>query len=96
MEHVEFSVSLTHPYVGDLKFVLTSPSGMKSVVNPRENDGSTYLSNWTFMSVRHWGESSKGIWKLTAIDTATGDKGKLTAAMITLHGTPIRTTGVRK
>jgi len=96
VEHVEFSVSLTHPYVGDLKFVLTSPSGMKSVVNPRENDGSTYLSNWTFMSVRHWGESSKGIWKLTAIDTATGDKGKLTAAMITLHGTPIRTTGVRK
>jgi subtilisin-like proprotein convertase family protein/subtilisin family serine protease len=91
VEHVQFTVSVNHSYVGDLKYVLTSPSGMQSIVEPRPNDSSTSLENWTFMSVRHWGEAAKGVWKLSVIDTESGDTGSLISAKITLHGTALST-----
>jgi len=92
VEHVRFTVSVTHTYRGDLKFVLTSPSGMKSIVEPRENDDGTSFSSWSFLSVRHWGETSTGTWRLQVIDTFPGDTGKLTAATLTLLGTRIVST----
>lgn len=86
-EHVQFAVTLRHAYRGDLRFVLTSPSGMTSLVEARPNDAGKALSNWAFMSVRHWGESSKGKWKLAVIDTYAGDTGKLEAATLVVRGT---------
>jgi subtilisin-like proprotein convertase family protein len=87
IEHALFTVSLKHAYRGDLRFVLTSPSGMTSVVESRPNDSGRSLSNWAFMSVRHWGENSTGKWKLAVLDTFKGDVGTLTSATLTLRGT---------
>jgi len=89
VEHVRFTISASHSYRGDLKFVLTSPSGMTSVVEPRENDDGTSFSSWPFLSVRHWGESSTGRWKLRVIDTFSGDSGRLGAATLVILGTRI-------
>jgi subtilisin-like proprotein convertase family protein len=86
VEHVQFRVSAAHSYRGDLKFVLTSPSGMTSVVESRENDDGTSLANWPFLSVRHWGESSTGKWKLRVIDTYSGDTGFLQSASLLIRG----------
>ena len=41
---------------------------------------------WTFTSVRHWGESSKGQWKLAIADRSAFDTGTFHNATIKLHG----------
>lgn len=87
VEHVQVRVSVKHPYRGDLRFVLTSPAGMTSVIESRENDNGTSLTNWPFLSVRHWGENSTGKWKLSVMDTFAGDTGMLVSATLTIFGT---------
>jgi hypothetical protein len=72
VEHVQLRVSVKHSYRGDLRFVLTSPSGMTSIIESRKNDDGSSLTNWPFLSVRHWGESSTGKWKLGVVDTFAG------------------------
>ena len=88
VEHVTVTVSATHAYRGDLVFVLTSPAGTKSTLINRAGDNSTSgYTNWTFSSVRHWGESAAGTWTLTVSDAGAGDTGSLTAASLTVFGT---------
>jgi subtilisin-like proprotein convertase family protein len=87
VEHVQLRVSVKHSYRGDLRFVLTSPSGMTSIIESRENDDGFSLTNWPFLSVRHWGESSTGKWKLGVVDTFAGDTGTLLSVRLTIFGT---------
>ncbi|MBD3558879.1 PD40 domain-containing protein, partial [Planktothrix sp. FACHB-1355] len=80
VEKVEVQLNAIHQDWGDLKVVLTSPDGKTESVlteptpTPASNSNSIYQgikpkSNWwTFTSVRHWGESSKGEWKLQVFD----------------------------
>lgn len=87
VEHVRFTVRVRHPYRGDLRFVLTSPSGKRSIVKARPDDDGADLLGWTFSSVHHWGENSEGVWRLTIVDTAESDEGRLIAATVNLRGT---------
>jgi subtilisin-like proprotein convertase family protein len=87
IEHVTVRMSATHTYRGDLVVTLTSPTGMTSRLAEKRSDSNDNYSNWTFSSVRHWGESSAGVWTLKITDAASGDAGTLTAATITLFGT---------
>lgn len=41
---------------------------------------------WVFTSSRHWGESSRGAWKLQIADRSLDDVGTLHSATIRLHG----------
>ncbi|MGA9383107.1 MAG: S8 family serine peptidase [Phormidium sp.] len=77
VERVEVFLNTDHPNWADLKVVLTSPDGTQSVlaepilenvlpVQPQEKG--IKVNNWKFTSVRHWGESSKGEWKLEVFD----------------------------
>ena len=86
VEHVRFSVSVDHGWRGDLRYILTSPSGMKSIVESRPFDRGI-LQDWTFMSIRHWGESSAGVWKLRVIDEGREVEGLLESAKILVRGT---------
>jgi len=86
VEHVTVSVSISHTWRGDLAITLTSPGGMSSRLAETRNDGNDNYSNWSFSSVRHWGESSAGTWTLKIADTAAADIGTLTAATLTLSG----------
>jgi subtilisin family serine protease len=89
VEHVEFGVSLQSARNGVLGYLLTAPSGMVSYVPPRPRDRSADFGPWTFMSVRHWGESSVGTWTVRAITSSPRFPATLTAAMIRVHGTPL-------
>jgi subtilisin-like proprotein convertase family protein/subtilisin family serine protease len=69
VEKVEVMFDATHEERGDLKVVLTSPDGTESILAaPRPNDEGDDYSKWLFTSARHWGESSRGEWKLEVFD----------------------------
>ncbi|KAI8904973.1 hypothetical protein BC831DRAFT_266409, partial [Entophlyctis helioformis] len=74
LEHVRVTVHLQHDERRHLVLTLVSPSGTPSVLaTPRANDNSSDGFNpWTFMSVRHWGESPLGVWTLQIMDTRFG------------------------
>jgi subtilisin-like proprotein convertase family protein len=87
VEHVTLTASIAHPFRGDLAITLISPSGMESRLAEQHNDpGSDYVE-WKFMSVRHWGESSQGIWRVRVSDLKTGDIGTLESLHLQIYGT---------
>lgn len=69
LEYVVFHVTLTHHTRGHLKYVLRCPSGTTSIIptrpNDRSNDG---LNEWTFSTVKCWGESPLGQYSLEIYD----------------------------
>jgi MYXO-CTERM domain-containing protein len=85
VEHVEFTVDVTHPRRGQLSYSLTSPSGTVSSVPPRANDANANL-RWTFMSVATLGELAVGTWTLTVRDNVAGQVGMLNAWSLKIYG----------
>lgn len=97
VEQATVTLTATHPHRGDLEVTLTSPSGMISRLSELHDDPGSNYTNWTFSSVRHWGENSSGTWTLKIADRSAGPidaltdeaiPGFLNAATITLHGVP--------
>lgn len=86
-EHVTLAISLPGIKKGDLQIDLTSPAGTNSVFCEPHSDQDNEFEDWTFMTVRNWGESANGFWKLTITNTGTSS-GNLTAATLTVFGTP--------
>jgi subtilisin-like proprotein convertase family protein len=90
VETVEVVLDLTHPFRGDLRVVLTSPDGTKSVLaTPHADGGDGY--HWTFSSTHHWDEIAKGKWTLTVTDERYGDVGTLSSWKLDLYGTNVTT-----
>lgn len=86
VEHVSVTVKATHTAVGDLEVTLTSPSGMVSKLATLNPDDSDNL-DWTFGTVRHWGENAAGNWTVNVADRAAADTGTLTSVTLKCHGT---------
>lgn len=95
VEFVQFTVTITHPFRGELEYTLTSPSGMKAVVNRRTNDNTANLV-WTFGDTQHWGEQSDGMWTLTVADRKAGNTGTFNYAGMTIYGTSPTVTSATK
>jgi subtilisin family serine protease len=88
IEHVELTVDVAHSNRGDLGFAIISPSGMVSIAEPREADEGEDFVNYTFTSVRHWGEDSAGVWRVRVIDTVeNGETGTFQKATLRMYGT---------
>ncbi|MCB1278964.1 S8 family serine peptidase, partial [Prosthecobacter sp.] len=88
LEHVRVKVKATHPYVGNLQWYLTSPSGVKvRLARARFNDTAANL-DWTFTTTHFWGERSEGDWKLEVADLMVDYTGTLDEATIIFEGTP--------
>ncbi|GHC63560.1 S8 family serine peptidase [Roseibacillus persicicus] len=88
-EHVTLSVTITHSYRGDLAIKLISPSGTVSqLAETRGTDSGNNYSNFTFSSVRHWGEKSTGVWTVNVSDGSGTDIGTLRSLTLTAYGTP--------
>ncbi len=88
VEQVTLTASIAHSFRGNLAITLTSPSGMQSRLAELHNDpGSNYVQ-WTFMSVRHWGETSQGNWQVRVADLQAGDTGAIQSLELNLYGTP--------
>ncbi len=86
VEHVTLTTEITHTYRSDVEIWLTSPSGTKSQMAWRNNDPAANL-NWTFSTVRNWGETSSGEWIVNVLDNWAGDTGTVNALTLTLYGT---------
>jgi subtilisin-like proprotein convertase family protein len=92
LETIEVVFSANHFARGEMKVVLTSPSGTQSVLASERPDTNANLTNWTFSSRRHLDEDARGTWTLRVIDdsgTATGTWGNW---KLNLYGTAIATT----
>jgi len=92
VEKVEVMLDVKHENWTDLKVVLTSPDGTKSVLaQPISHTGYPLKYDqkwWTFTSVRHWGESSKGEWKLQVFDEKGNEfKGEWNSWKLNIYGT---------
>jgi len=87
IETVEVVLNATHTYRGDLNIVLTSPDGTRSILAEPHGDSGNNYNNWTFTSVRHWGELSAGTWTLTVSDPVAIDVGTWNSWRINLYGT---------
>ena len=96
VEQVTVRVNITHPNRGNLAITLTSPSGTVSRLSePLTNTGANF-TNWTFSSVRNWGETGSGTWSLKIADTKSGNSGGiLTSATLTVYGTPAGPVNLR-
>jgi|GEM_PF-1089820 len=88
VETVELTVTVTHPHRGHLRFIIVSPSGMQSVVQHRFADDGDNFVNWTFTSVRHWGEHSAGTWTVRVADVEPLDVGVLNSVSLRIWGAP--------
>jgi subtilisin-like proprotein convertase family protein len=88
VEHVQVKVNVTHTWRGHLALTLISPSGVESrLAEQRPGDNNVNLVDWTFTSVRHWGEQAQGVWNLRIADLATDDTGRVNQVTVTLRGT---------
>ncbi|KAM8769614.1 proprotein convertase subtilisin/kexin type 7 isoform 1-T2 [Acanthopagrus schlegelii] len=70
LEHVAVTVTITHPCRGNLEIVLVCPSGMTSIIGARraiDRDPAGY-QDWTFSTVRCWGERAQGQYTLKISD----------------------------
>jgi len=77
----------TGGYRGDLKLVLTSPSGTVSILSEPHSDSAPDYTGWKFMTVRNWGESSLGTWTLRITDEKGGGVSVFDSWQLILHGT---------
>ncbi|XP_056138927.1 proprotein convertase subtilisin/kexin type 7 [Lampris incognitus] len=70
LEHVSVTVTITHPCRGNVEIKLICPSGMTSLIGARrvvDRDPSGY-QDWTFSTVRCWGERAEGQYRLQIAD----------------------------
>ncbi len=97
VEHAEVSVNVKHSWRGDLDILLVSPAGTISYLatNTVQDDGyedgtlppaQRGYPDWTFSSVRHWGESSVGTWKVIFRDRSAQDVGTVLGVTVKLYG----------
>lgn len=77
IESVVLYVDVKHTTRGHLEMTLTSPSGTLSQLTPGYRDENQQLAfgqRWKLMTLRCWGEKSKGLWYLHIRDNKNGDK----------------------
>lgn len=87
IEHVLVTVTLDHPYIGDVGLELTSPSGMKSkLMMINNNILPVNFVGVTFGSNAFYGERTRGSWTLKVIDGALEDVGKLISWKLSFLG----------
>ena len=96
LEHVEVTLTATHPQQGDLTVILTSPNGTQSVLaltrstdlDPTTGKPVPNYTSYTFTSVRDWGEMSTGTWTLQVSDRSpNGLAGSFDTWQMHLYGT---------
>lgn len=62
IERVMLTLTWNHGQRGQVQVQLTSPSGSTSVLAATRRDRASGTFTWTFSSLYHWGENTKGTW----------------------------------
>ena len=85
-EGVEVVLHATHPRRGDLRVVLTGPTGTQSVLAEKHNDTGANYDDWVFTSTHNWDELAAGTWTLTVTDAAGGNVGTFDSWQLNVYG----------
>ncbi len=88
-ENVQVRLRIDHPLRGDLRVVLTSPTGTRSVLQTYGTDTNAGPADWTYLSTQHFFEPAAGEWRLNVVDEGEGAEGTLLGAELILHGVAI-------
>ena len=78
----------SHPYSGDLRIVLTSPSGTELVLADThfcEGRCAPY-NGWRFGVAHYLDEAADGVWKISVQDRAADDTGSFESWQVTVYG----------
>lgn len=89
VEHATLQTRLTHDDWGDLEIVLQSPGGTVSRLAEPHSPVFETAVDWTFLSVRHWGEDAQGNWQVRVADRRFLNRGSLSGLKLELFGTQI-------
>ncbi|MFN0130504.1 MAG: S8 family serine peptidase [Verrucomicrobiales bacterium] len=67
--HTELRIDrILTAYIGEVFISMTAPGGMESILLEPRLDGSDDMVDWSFSSLRHWGENGLGVWTITFRD----------------------------
>ena len=88
-EHIAVTVNGEHDNFGDLRIVLVSPTGTRSVMQPSTTTAPISFTGWTFYSVQHFFESSAGVWNVYITDENPGGTGVIHSVTLGITGVPI-------
>jgi subtilisin-like proprotein convertase family protein len=87
LEHVDLSLTLSHGNVSQLKIVLVSPEGTRSMLLSPGGDAHRASSwTWTLGSEAFRGESGKGVWTVKVTDTKAGAAGTIESFAFDAYG----------
>jgi subtilisin family serine protease len=87
VETVVVTVNALHNYRGDMQILLTSPTGVQSVLGSIRNDSGNNYTNWSFSTVKNWREYAAGTWTLQLRDGITNDSGTFVDWSLAIYGT---------
>lgn len=79
-------VNITHSWIGDLTVALTSPAGTTATLHNKSGRNGSSIDK-TFTSSAFNGESTKGDWVLSVVDSAADDTGTLNNWSVTFTAT---------
>ena len=90
VESVTLRLLSDHPYSGDLRVLLRSPTGRVSELSVPHSCArsacTALVSGHSFGSVRHMGEAARGNWTLLVSDEQPEDTGRVTSWEVVLYG----------
>uniref|UniRef100_A0A672MGG6 Proprotein convertase subtilisin/kexin type 7-like n=1 Tax=Sinocyclocheilus grahami TaxID=75366 RepID=A0A672MGG6_SINGR len=92
LEHVSVTVTIVHPRRGNVEIRLVCPSGMSSLIGAQRSldVDTTGFTDWTFSTVRCWGERAEGQYTLQITDyKSTLSSGVLKHWKLTLYGSSL-------
>nr|XP_015193269.1 PREDICTED: proprotein convertase subtilisin/kexin type 7 [Lepisosteus oculatus] len=100
LEHVAVTLTMTHPRRGNVEILLNCPSGMTSLIGARRimDTEPTGYADWTFSTVRCWGERAEGQYSLQLTDYRDGvlSPGVLNRWRLTLYGSSMSFEAVKE
>ncbi|XP_026138763.1 proprotein convertase subtilisin/kexin type 7 isoform X2 [Carassius auratus] len=100
LEHVSVTVTITHPRRGSVEIWLVCPSGMSSLIGARRplDVDTTGFTDWTFSTVRCWGERAEGQYTLNITDhkESSLSSGVLKHWRLTLYGSSLSPQQVKE
>ncbi|CAG8707255.1 9533_t:CDS:2, partial [Acaulospora morrowiae] len=70
LEHITVTININHTRRGDIEVNLISPNNINSILGAarRYDEHNEGLTNWTFMTLKHWDESPIGEWTIQVRD----------------------------
>lgn len=86
IEDVQVTLSISHPYRGDLSAQLVSPSGTRIPLFRAAPADATSNLNTTFTTPAFWGEQAAGNWRVEVRDEVVGDAGVLVSVQVHAAG----------